>query len=723
MRRLAAPLLLFLLCVGFYWKLTLTNDYTFLDSPDLANLDFPRLQFQSATWRLSHIPLWDPYQWLGQPFLGQVTGLAYPANWLLRWFPVDDTGKLTLTSVHWYLVLLHFQAALFCYFLCRDWKRSHAASVLGGLVFALGGFLGTTDWPQILNGVLWLPLIVLFLTRALSGRRPLGSAALSGAFLGLAWLSGHHEVPIYASTVIAAVWLTALARGPRRLEIVKLGFVAALATGLIAALQILPAQEYAPHAKRWVGMDQPIAWNEPIPYSVHQHFTWKPAEVLGIVTSRPPVHVNPFIGIVAFSLALLGAYHGWRRLPQVRLMVALALAGIFLSLAATSFFHGLLYAALPIFGKARVPARALSLFSFAIAPLVAFGFDALQRRSSAWLRRTVFILLAITAILYLAAAIGVRPAEPQMFTALTAVLGAILFAAARFRAIPHAILAIPVTLLVLVEIGSVSGAELASRTAPTRAGYIDNLYRHADLVNYLKAQPQPIRVEVADSDIPYNFGDWHGIPVLGGFAASASTNLLQLEKHKPKVQDLLGINYYVGKVPPRPDLVLLTDTSSGLNVYRNPAALPRVWAVHSATQVKDYDAINARLDAPDFQPRQEALFIDPPPALETCPGNDELELSESTNPNRVYINVKLNCRALVILAETYFPGWRARVDGKETPILAPFSALRGVVVDKGAHHIEFGYLPSSAVTGAGLTASGILFVLWTLWLSRKRNSG
>ena len=93
-------------------------------------------------------------------------------------------------------------------------------------------------------------------------------------------------MPIYASTAVAGLWLTALATSPRRLQIVKLGLAAALATGLIAALQVVPAQEYAPLAKRWVGQDNPIAWDEPIPYAIHQHFTWKPAEILGIVTPR-----------------------------------------------------------------------------------------------------------------------------------------------------------------------------------------------------------------------------------------------------------------------------------------------------------------------------------------------------------------------------------------------------------------------------------------------------
>lgn len=720
MRRLAAPLLLFLLCVAFYWKLTLSSDYTFLDSPDLANLDLPRLQFQSNTWRLGYFPLWDPYQWLGQPFLGQVTGLAYPANWFLRYFPLDNNGKLTLTGVHWYFVLIHFQAALFSYLLCRSLKRSHAASILGGLVFALGGFLGTTDWPQILNGVLWLPLITLFLIRALRGRQAIGSAALSGAFLGIAWLSGHHEVPIYASTAIAAVWLTALLRGPNRVNIAKLATTAAISTALFAALQVIPAQEYAPQVKRWVGVENPIGWKEPVPYSVHQSFTWQPSEILGIVTPRQATHVNPFIGIVAFSLAILGTYHNFRRLPQVQILTAIAIAGIFLSLASFNFLHGFLYSALPIFGKARVPARALALFNFGIAPLVAYGLDSLQRRQSPALRKVIFTLTATAVLIYLAATVGLRPAQPQMMTALTAILGAVLFAAARRLPIPRSILAIPITLLILVEIGNVSGAELASRSLPTRAGYIDKLFQHNDLAAYLRAQTQPIRVDIIDDAIPYNFGDWHAIPVLGGFAASAPINLLQLEKHKPRTQDLLGINYYIGKAPSRPDLVLLTDTSSGLNVYRNPNALPRLWTVHKATQLKDPDAINARLEATDFNPRTDALFLTTPPNLETCPGDDTIDATESKNPNRIHINVKLNCRGLVILSEAHFPGWRARIDGRDAEILAPFGALRGLIVEKGEHHIEYSYFPASAKQGAAAFGAGIIFVFAALWFSRKR---
>src|SRR5207245_5329978 len=87
--------------------------------------------------------------------------------------------------------------ALFCYKLCRDLDRSRAASVLAGVVYGLGGWMGTTEWPQMLNGAVWAPPVLMFFLRMLRGHKPVLNSALSGACLGLAFLSGHHQIPIY----------------------------------------------------------------------------------------------------------------------------------------------------------------------------------------------------------------------------------------------------------------------------------------------------------------------------------------------------------------------------------------------------------------------------------------------------------------------------------------------------------------------------------------------
>ena len=69
------------------------------------------------------------------------------------------------------------------------------------------------------------------------------------------------------------------------------------------------------------------------------------------------------------------------------------------------------------------------------------------------------------------------------------------------------------------------------------------------------------------------------------------------------------------------------------------------------------------------------------------------------------------CKGMVILSQTFFPGWKASVDGRETSLYEAYGALQGVVVDAGAHRIDFRYRPASVYLGGLLTGSGLLAVL------------
>src|SRR5262245_54739901 len=152
---LKGPFLLFLLCVGFYWKLVLTDQFTWIEGPDLANQVLPWFQFQAGEWHKGRFPLWDPYQWGGQPLLAQgQPGAAYPPNWILFSLPLRN-GWIRQSFLHWYYVLIHFQAVASAYWLCRDLGRTRRASLLAGVVFGLSGYVGVTSWPQMINGAVW----------------------------------------------------------------------------------------------------------------------------------------------------------------------------------------------------------------------------------------------------------------------------------------------------------------------------------------------------------------------------------------------------------------------------------------------------------------------------------------------------------------------------------------------------------------------------------------
>jgi hypothetical protein len=104
--------------------------------------------------------------------------------------------------------------------------------------------------------------------------------------------------------------------------------------------------------------------------------------------------------------------------------------------------------------------------------------------------------------------------------------------------------------------------------------------------------------------------------------------------------------------------------------------------------------------------RHLAFLLDPAPHLATCDAPDDVAVREHV-PNQVSIQTRMACKGMVVLSDTFFPGWRASVDGASAPIYEVNAAMRGVIVPAGAHTLTFQYRPASVVWGALLTLLGI----------------
>jgi MYXO-CTERM domain-containing protein len=79
----------------------------------------------------------------------------------------------------------------------------------------------------------------------------------------------------------------------------------------------------------------------------------------------------------------------------------------------------------------------------------------------------------------------------------------------------------------------------------------------------------------------------------------------------------------------------------------------------------------------------------------------------------------MQCRGILVLSDTHYPGWTATVDGHPANILEVYGGLRGVIAERGAHRIEMRYRPVSVYAGAALSLLGLI----AAFAIRRRDSG
>ena len=711
--------------VGVFWKLVLTKQYTFLDGPDFAYQVAPWLEVQAYAWHHGDFPLlWDPYVAGGQSLIGQAQpASAFPLNWLLFVLPLHR-GFLQLNFLHWYMVLVHFFAALAAYALCRDLGRSRAASILGASAYAFGGYVATTWWPQQVQGAIFAPLALLFTLRAIRGERIWASSLFAGFFLGLMWLGGHHQVPIFVALGISGVWLFHIfAANTVRAGIHRAILFAALMSMMVAAgaLQLFPSYSYGLDSVRWVGANHPVGMKEAVPYSVHEAASQSADAVLGTFMDGIYRHANPFIGFTVFLLAIIAVPLAWKELA-VRLLAFLALGGMLLAMGGSTPLHSILYAVVPLVEKARTPAVAVIVFQLAIAPLAAFGLDrVLEAVRSHWVRRAS-ILSVVVGVLLLLLAVHMEVDHPQPdwhlysapVTAIVAILlGALLFALYSGSVEPRR--ASPwFVVLVMIEIGNLSGMTFKNRD--TGWEFWPVLERDRDVARFLKSQPGPFRIEAKTEDVPYSFGDWYGIEALTGYTASLMRPFEEL-KALPAVHRMLSVRYYLAKTPASGDQREAMTGEAGIRVFENPDFMPRAWAVHRVSAVPAGKIVQmlANLDL-----AHETILTGDAPALENCDG-DRLEVTRH-RAESVSIQADMKCRGMAILGDVLSKDWTATVDDRPVRIYAAYGLIRGVVVEAGQHRIEYRYRPRSVYAGALLTFSSFGFAL-ALWLrGRKRRT-
>ena len=606
-------------------------------------------------------PLWNPWILGGTPFLANgESGLFSPLNALLYVLPVDRAFGATVLLQ---LVL----AGTFMYLLLRELPLPFAPALLGAVAFALNGFF--LAWLAMLNLVaagLWLPLALLLLQRWRRLRRWRDLAGFT-LVLTAQLLAGFLQVSLYVLLACGLYWLVPGEReahpGQRRLGGALLAVLAAF---LLAAVQLLPHLELIglsqrePRPPEWTLLN--TAHLRHLATLVAPDFEGSPLRG----DYRGPLNYTEtcgYVGLVPLVLAWVGTLASLRRQNPGLLFVVVASAGLLLYLETP--LHAAFVLLVPGYGLRLGSTRAIFLFCFAAAALAAIGLDRVLRALP-------------------------RPAWRTAAASAAIVLGAL------------DLLGFGRALLTTAEPGAVypePGAVRFLRQQPGLWRVLGgeafppnslSVYGLQDVQGYESLFPRRYKelLTVADASVAGD-PDYHGVRLSG---------------LRSPLLELLNVRYVVS---PRPlaasGLALRYD--GPVRVYEQERALPRAFVVHRSEVIPDRQARLRRLGEASFDPRRSAI-LEQGPELSLAGPDPSASSAEVVrySPEQVVVRARSRLRGLLVLADSYYPGWVASLDGTPARILVANHALRAVELPPGDHEVEFAFRPGSFRLGLAVSA-------------------
>jgi hypothetical protein len=392
----------------------------------------------------------------------------------------------------------------------------------------------------------------------------------------------------------------------------------------------------------------------------------------------------------------------------------IAVFGIVLCLGQYSIVEGLLYAIVPGMDKARNISFGIFIFEFPAAILACIGLDAaLQGKVPApILKRVAYSAMAFSGFLYLLL-IGRLAFEPDMnryqtsvpLAALYSIFFGCIFLLWVNRRIGNQATGYWLVALLLFELGNVT----ESLYPPREMGWniFDGLRRNKDISQFMKDHLEDGRFDVNSLDLPHNLGDWDDIDQYDGYTG-VTVNIMRMA-FNTNARRLFGVRYYVANKPRKEGETPIFQSSSGLKIYAEPLSFPRAWAVKKVERIEDENLIPGIIADSEAGALRETAYFSKgeQPTLETCEGEDTV-VYRKVRATSYVVEADLRCRRMIVVGNTYFPGWTVKVDGKPSAMYEVDRALQGFVVPGGKHKVEVAYRPASVFQGAALSVSALL---------------
>jgi len=687
-------------------------------SDDLGAFHLPARAFYAQ--QLAH---GEAFDWMPQLYSGYYltgegqAGTYHPLHLVLyRYLPLR-------AALAWdWLLPYPLMLAGTWFFLRRRLKRSDAA-MLGGLLFTFSAFnLLHFLHPNGIAVVAHIPWLLWAIDVALldSRRRKVASARAAIAVLtGSQLLLGYPQY-VWFSLLTEAAFITFLHIDRRwKWSPVAKIVVAKILGLLLGAVQLLPTVDALQQSTRQTA-DATIAfWNSLPPANLVQLVA--PYLLTDRVVGNNTHEAGLYAGAVPLMLVV------WMLIRQDELgsMRRLAWsAGTFGLLALFLAFgeYGIIYnlqTYLPLVGNFRCPCRYILLFHLAVAVMAAIGFVLLvrdyrrargeygQSSSGNTIRRRIVSPRQYTALWVVAAAsvpaalVGLASDNEAWTTSTIAVLAGplLLGTAAVLLALASRGLRVALVGLILfaaVDLG-IYGLSYAvyPHTFELEKYVAATVTPPAGAGGRMMASPLPLEERNKRTGNQMTLAGWHRADGYAGLEPQR-----RLDYRRLPALRVAGVRWLKRSEAAAEIEGLLDRGGDWLEV---PQPLPRVrlvsLAVPSDDPARDIEQIAL----------ESSALTETPLALSDVPGGTATLLSQ--RPGRLQIRCNSPTPQLLVVSESYHPGWQAIVDGDRRPVLRVNGDFLGCRVGPGSRQVELQFRPRSLYHGQMVSCLGMVLVL------------
>ncbi len=713
---------------------------------DFLFSSYPVRVFAATSMAMGEIPLWNPYTFGGMPFMADIINsvfylpcvalVAFVRHGTLSYYPLQ------------LMVLLHFPlAGISMFFLARSFSLRTLSSLFAGVAYMLTGFMVLHAIHQpVVTLAAWIPLIVLSFRKALDAKG-WSWVFIAALVLGHSTLCGFPQLSLYIYLFLFTYWLfeiVAMRGAEERLmdRLLRLAPRAAVVVGLslgIALIQLAPTNELAGLSQRAeitykFATEGSVTWVQLLTLlfpkilgssnvEAYRYFGeggyWNYWET-GVYVGLLPL----FLGIIALM-----------RWKERRHLIFFALFGFFALMYAMGnnfILHRFFFEFIPGFSRFKTPARIGILFAFCMVLLSAFAvddllyaqYDAIRKKR---LFRVAGLVGGASLLLFVLVRSGAFDADlpflkkPEAaaailgdlniaFVVLLLSLGALVWLI-RSRSTAAGFTLIAVLFIDLYLFGA---AQNNGKTNPT-----EYFQQAENIVSFLKREGEHelFRVNTRNSQgmiMDRNQGMIDRIFSMEGYTPLALKRTI-MPIPTDRFLDLENVKYRT------------VTEGNQLALVPNPTYLPRAFMVFRTHVVTGEDSLVAYMSSPAYDQKKIAALEEPLPSSFPEDTSDVRWTANVTayRDNSLTIHVQTERTGLLVVSETFFPGWRASLDGADASLVRCDYKLRAVVIPGGDHLVTMSYSPVSFEFGTIGTVLSLLVCGGGISISelRKRKRG